>query len=267
MSFTDTSSLETELGKVVGDTVNFAIDSADTDITTIIFPITLDAPRDPSADNVGSTGVLADQLAGDYVIERIVGKLFVSATQIIQTDSGIHAARNIEVGAGLFVARVNDQASGGGINTPIGSVSPPERVPNYSALHPDAIREPWMWRRTWMLSTQDSVTNLTGNGAEDFLLQTGGARTFPALFPTNNCQYGSMSDGPHIDVKSVRRVRNDERLFMSLSCWILDNTTSNLNMGFSAGSQRTQGLNVGILARFDGRLLGALRRARNSSNF
>lgn len=262
--FTD-ASVEGEAGKVVGDGHTHTILSNDTDQRTIVSPVTLDAPRDPSTDAINSPGVLADQLAGDYVVERIVGKVFAGVTPILQSDTGVHAARCIEVCAGFFVARANDQNSGGGIDTPIGSASVAERVSNYSPLHPDAIREPWMWRRTWLFSTQ-FFGNSPGN--ENPRLLPGGGQSFSAAgsYPPNNAYYGSVMDGPHVDVKSVRRIRNDERLFFATSVWVVDNIipgqVNGLEDGEFPGNQP-----VGVFIKLDLRLLGALRRARNSSNF
>lgn len=263
--FTQSGVEPTEGGKVVGDLHQYIKASNDTDQTIVISPVTLDAPRDPSNDAINSQGVLADQIAGDYVIERIVGKVFCGVSPILQEDTGVHAARCVEVAAGFFVARVNDSDSGGGIDAPIGSATPDERNANYSPLHPDAIREPWMWRRTWLLSTQDG--GFPQGNEVGFPLPGGGRRfSAAATFPNSNAKYGSVMDGPHFDCKSVRRVRNDERLFFVSAVWIVDNLIGGQVNGLPGG-ELIGNQELAVVVKLDLRLLGALRRARNKSNF
>lgn len=199
-------------------------------ITTLILAVTSDAPIDNT--DVGNTNALI--MGQEWFLERIVGKLFLG-NALQDSGSPPTAVNSVLIGAGFFVARANDADSGGGVNTPIGSATVAERNPNYSPLHLDAIREPWLWRRTWVLGGDLSLgAGLSGN-------------------PLTNSSYGSVLDGPHIDAKSVRRIGQDERLWFAVS-------TASL----TTNETQTSGVVQGYL---DYRILGALRRARGKSAF
>jgi len=67
-----------------------------------------------------------------------------------------------------------------------------------------------MWLKTWILGNARMYhAKLNDNGSG--LRQTGWSS-----FPPTNAQYGSLRDGPAIDIKSRRRVRLDERLFFAV---------------------------------------------------
>jgi len=211
---------------------SFAVDvfnSSPVIINTLILPVTPDAPVDPTnVGNFDGGNVLIQER--DYFIERLVGKLFIGLRLITNSPPAVL------VGAGFFVARANDSdGSGGGVDTPIGSATLAERNSNYSPLHLDCIREPWMWRRTWVLGGAPTAAN----GLSDN--------------PTANAFYGSALDGPHFDVKSVRRVAQDQRLWFAISTAALQNVT--------------EGVDGGITGYLDLRLLGQQRKARNKSAF
>lgn len=196
-------------------------------VNTFIVPVIPDAPLD-NTNSIGP-GDLVRHVGQEWFLERLVGKLFV-AFRI-----GAEEPTNCLVGAGFFVARANDSNSGGGVDTPIGSASFQERNDNYSPINEDAIREPWIWRRTWLLGGTVVQTD-----------------PFSSSFSVNTFA-GSVLDGPHIDAKSVRRIGNDDRLFFAISTVTLGGS-SELGPGF-------------LQAYLDLRVLGQLRKARNTGKF
>jgi len=125
------------------------------DINTLILPVIPDAPPQGDTANNDAQGELSIQMGTEWFCERIVGHLFVAYRL---PDAGQVVPASVLVTAGFFVARANDASSGGGLATPIGSASSAERNGNYSPQHIDAIREPWMWRRSWMLGGAPNVT-------------------------------------------------------------------------------------------------------------
>jgi len=98
--------------------------------------------------------------------------------------------KNALIGAGFIILKV-DENTGAPINPTANS---------YSPLDNNNLRDPWIWRRTWML-TNDFSNNLT----EDY------------EFPRSTTDYGSVLDGSHIDQKTARRVSDEERLFFVIS--------------------------------------------------
>lgn len=203
-------------------------------INTLIFPVIPDPPPD-GTDAADGGSPLNFIIGNEWFCERIAGSIFVGFRT---PDTGEVRPRSVLVTAGFFVARANDQGSGGGVDTPIGSASADERNSNYSPMHVDAIREPWMFRRSWMLG-----------GAPDI------AQAF-SFFPTSNAFYGDVRSGTHIDVKSVRRIGQDDRLFFAVST---------VALGPRTGVEET--FTQGVQGYLDVRILGNTRRAKNDGKF
>jgi len=164
---------------------------------------------------------LSDFIGNEYILKRIVGKCFAAVS-----ESNAAGAVDIIFGAGFFVARADEAAP----QTPIGS-SGTDGMLNYAPLGNHTIRHPWIWRRVWKLQNPASP------------IQQGVITTMSG---------GSLQDGPHIDAKSARRVRQDERLFFAIQAG---------NVGAAAGAE----LDIG--GYLDYRCLGALRKAKNRSAF
>jgi len=226
-------------------------------INTLITPVTLDRPRE--GDDIGDDS-LADIVGSEYILLRIVGKLLAYRTVDLAAGAGEVAFDNapaVLFGCGFFVARANDASSGGGEDTPIGSASATERNDNYSPLEADTVREPWIWRRTWILGCHGNNVTPQMNGQ-----LYGGATDSPAspqgafAFPPSTALYGSIADGPHIDSKVKRRIRQDDRLWFAISCctWPI-NTAINTERNF------------GVRGYLDYRMFASLRKARNTSAF
>lgn len=208
-------------------------------IGTILTPLTFDSPVEGEDDTAEKS--LSDIIGSEYFLNRIVGKCFATRIPAFADVIGDNS-QPVLFGAGFFVARCNDNSSGGGPDTPIGSASAAELRDNYSPLEVDTIREPWIWRRTWLLGS----SGLRAPFATAFL-NAGGA-------PASTMLYGSVADGPHIDAKTKRRVRLDERLFFVVSA---------VTFPFGLATQSAQR----VEGYLDYRIFGQLRRAQNRGVF
>lgn len=217
----------------------------------IISPITFDEPLE--GDNLTTTGVttpLGTILGNEYFLKRIVGKLFIEAAAQQNEDNSPSTIAATLVGAGFFIARADD-AQAGGSGTPIGSQSIQQLRENYSPLAEDTIREPWIWRRTWILANP-AIQELQRTNAAAGVATNGTPGLF---FPTTTAGYGSVADGPHIDAKTARRIKQDERLWFVVAARP------------APFSVITAGADNEIRGYLDFRLLGALRKAKQGSAF
>lgn len=159
-------------------------------ISTNIHALTVDYP----AEAVQSVQVesLSDYQGSGYRLRRIVGKFYCGMDPDIG-DAQTTYPQGALVAAGLIVLRV-DTATG----APLRAATPID----YSPLGRDNVRDPWIWRRTWVLSDPF--------GASPVNVAIG-------LFGQTNMEYGSVYDGPHIDQKTARRIALEERLFLVVS--------------------------------------------------
>lgn len=225
--------------------------SNDGDATVLISALTFD---EPAEGELPANTPLDDILGHEYILQRIVGKLHAIRTQDAYAQLGdafVDNGRAVQFGAGFFVARAQD-ADTGNPGQPIGSQTPAERNDNYNPLDVDCIREPWIWRRTWILGAQDQATGVLNAGT----LVNPGANQIAAFFPTGTANYGSVMDGPHIDSKVKRRIRQDERLWFVVAA-----------AHFPAANHSTDNTTPAVIGTLDYRLFGSLRKARNSSSF
>lgn len=232
-----------------------------------INPIVPDVPLEGDDIDTSAGGQLVQAIGQEYIVKRIVGKAHLGVSGPLDDPPTTIFPKTVLIGMGIFVARANDRQVGGGQNTPIGSATAAERIENYSPLSEDVIREPWMWRRTWVLSTGRGQGGAAAAGPQFGIVANGADVSFvqhiQAGAPKTNAGYGSALDGPHFDIKSARRVRTDERLWLAIA-------TRSLDQEFS-GAVPTQALDGGpgggVALVFDFRVLGALRKAKNRSNF
>lgn len=221
------------------------------EIVSAITPLTFDTPREGDALVAGEDS-LADIVGSDYVLQRIVGKIFAyRLSEIAETGRDTNPA--VLFSCGFFVARANDDASGGGDQFPIGSATQTEITSNYSPLDIDTMREPWIWRRTWLLGS-------AGQG-QQFNSQIGGVAsdvpaTRPEVWtsPASTTLYGSVADGPHIDSRVKRRVTQDNRLWFIVSATPFPLESSPVGL-------------LQVKGYLDYRIFGSLRKARQSSAF
>lgn len=168
--------------------------------------------------------------ANEYFLKRIVGNLWIGVRQDDQSDM---PAALVE--AGLFVGRADDTNP----ETPMGAAASP--FAGFDPAHPDTTREPWIWKKSWILSNQQTSSSSS--------YAWGGAVNYGIYDP------GLRGGGNTIDQKTARRVRKDERLWLAVStrCWPPKSTPYNAP------------LQVDYTREF--RCLGQLRRATSRGAF
>lgn len=213
---------------------------------TVITQLTADEPLEDASsyaltDIVGST---------EYALRRIVGKLSIHWNELSGEGVTLSATYAAKIAAGFFIARADDQDSRFPLGCPaasFGSTGNADAFNSFSPLALRATREPWIWRRSWIL----------GNAVYD-----GGPSPSPftngrnVIYHSSNDQFGSVSDGPHIDAKTKRRCRQDERLFFAISA---------VNYPYDTNPAVVRSLS--FTWDLDIRIFGALRRARNKGAF
>lgn len=207
-------------------------------------PLVWDAPlrEDNITPGDPDTGhQLVDFVGNEYVLQRIVGESFINLeTSGTEVPTGPEA---VQVTLAFFVARSGDFNDTASEDKPIGAAGATE-AELYGPDHLATAREPWIWRRKWIL----------GN-----LAQPGTTIANAGIFPPTNVAYGGgVADGGHIDSKVKRRIGNDDRLWYVISAkpyplgdnWTLTTATT-----------------FGVRYALDLRIFGSLRRARGKSAF
>lgn len=202
---------------------------ADGTTNVVITALTFDEPKGDDNSSITETS-LSDIIGSSYMLRRIVGKLYAAHNGSLTTD---HNA--VLFAGGFFVARAADDSQATGSDQPIGSQSISERQENYNPLSVDCIREPWIWRRVWLLGN----TNATLQGVSRLPVTTGG--------------FGSVQDGPHIDAQTMRRVTSDERLWFVVAA-----------RSFPVGSTLED---TSVQGYLDFRILGSIMKDRNRGVF
>lgn len=204
----------------------------------VLRPLTFDYPK-----SVGDAGELdnsmSDLIGSEYILRRIVGSLFVHRVQT--PISGVDENPAVKVVAGFFVARADYS---GNEDQPIGASDTALAADSYDPNILSTVREPWIWRKTWIL----------GHGWNNATVGASQNATFS--YPPSNVYYGSLSDGPKIDAKTIRRVRNDDRLFFALSA-----------TPWPIGSAIPEPVSLAVNAHLDYRLFGMLRKSRGTGTF
>lgn len=216
-----------------------------------VIPITYDEPQESPNLNPDAEG-LSEIIGNEYIIKRILGSCFVSRSRLVETEDPFAPLDypGVAATAGFFVARAGPEQAPDTDNVPIGwNTTAVEDFSNYSPQAAQAIREPWMWRRTWILGQGD-----TGNG-ESGSSGTAIVRSIYRSYPPNNAMYPSGMTGPQVDVKSRRHVRQDERLWFAASVWPLVIDTANIEVSTS------------VQFDLDIRLFGQLVKARARGSF
>lgn len=180
----------------------------DTDYDRVVLTVTagLDdtalAVREPfdiapleTGGTINFPGDIVYATAQEIFLKRIVGKIWVHYTADGTPGTPPSA---IIASAGLYVAK-----SGFGLG-PVPTTYDPAL--DYSTLSATTAREPWIWRRTWLLEHDPTDVQ-------------------PA-YPRGNTGYGSVLDGPHVDAKTKRRVSNDDTIFLALSAASISGATA-----------------------------------------
>jgi len=171
----------------------------------------------------------------DWLLKRIVGKCVVGVERTRQVVTETTSWANVTCCAAFFVARAQDD----------NQELPDLTIDEYDPLESQNVRQPWIWRRTWVLSDGGVADNTRTN-------------LLPAFF-SDNIQYTNAMDGPHIDAKTARRIRREERLWFVFSAVPFTHAADD----GGAVSASTMRLSVNV----DYRILGTLRKSNNRSTF
>lgn len=140
---------------------------------------------------------LADVASSSYRLRRVVGKIHATIAQDAEVADTV---ASVLLTIGLIVLRINEEDS-----------QPLQNAAQYDAQSFGNISDPWIWRRSWVL------TNLLFQAT----LPSGDpGRLFQGLASTDH--YGSVADGPHVDAKTARVIGPEERLIMVASATALD---------------------------------------------
>jgi len=177
-----------------------------------IVPLTFDYPQEyPDLNTTSDT--LSEIAGSEYIIKRILGSCIVAAT--IPYNAGTDVGNDaIMVSAGFFVARAGAQSQGPlGAEAPIGYGADTNLADQeqYSPGHAATVREPWMWRRTWVLGNQRKAWFYNTSSSTGYN-NPGGLM----MLPQTNAEM-PLALGPGVDIKSRRRVKLDERLFFAVA--------------------------------------------------
>lgn len=183
---------------------------------------------------------MADIIGSEYFLRRIVGKMYVSNESFTDGVTPTTVRPVLLVKTGIYVARADADNS----DFPIAALNEEQL---YHPLGLDANREPWIWQRSWILGSRGLVATHA-----DTYIDPLNSRS--RSYPVSNTQYGSALEGTHIDIKTARRIRQDERLYWSVGFKALG--------GFDGEEWTAQ-----VRALFDYRGLGALRRAAQRGAF
>jgi len=150
-------------------------------------------PDQPVEDYDDFDKSLADSIGSEYALRRIVGKFCVGCSGTVPTPNSTSG----KVTLGFFIARVDPANPDLPLGAPGSVFTAASDEIGFDAFSPNALsttRQPWIFRRSWLLGIPSS-----------------------SIWPQTNTQYGSVMDGPHIDAKTRRRVKGDERLFAAIS--------------------------------------------------
>lgn len=198
---------------------------------TGVFPVVADQPQ-----NLASlTTSLADAEGSAYRLRRIVGKVFVELdlTPLQAVNDG--SATGYLVTVGFIILEVEPT---------LAFLPKSSTADDYNVANLDNNRDPWIWRRSWMVGvdfpgflTTPQQTALPGTSQPPF-----------SVMSSNNFRGpGSVMDGPHIDAKTARVVKDNQRLSMVITATPLNGNGA----GATAGT---------IVVTTDLRVLGSLRK-------
>lgn len=226
-----------------------------------VISMLVDTPKNRTS--VGPTSDISEVVGNEYFLSRLVGKINIGVDQqsdTIDPTGGIPTRSNwaVQVFAGFFIAQADDNsptlAIGEATNDGI----------NYQVDGVDNIRQPWIWRRSWLLQPAYLKEGRTGwfigQQVNSIASQPDG-NNFPIWdYPSNNGSYGTSSfDGAHFDQKTKRRVRQEDRLWLGITA-----------RGYPFASEPALTLTanpIHVNVNVDLRAFGSLRKARNSGRY
>jgi len=197
------------------NTVNYRTDTftvaaaVDTPSTTV-YALTVDYPAEAIQSLGPQPPSVADYVQSGFRIERIVGKFVAGLSQLQGDGMAVSFPSSVAVGMGLIILRV-DELTG----APLRAATPTQ----YSVFADDNERDPFFFRRTWVLA------NDIGQGV-----------TTTALDPLSNAprcntDYGSGAEGTYIDTQTRRLVRAEERVFLVVDTCNIGNAAASNGAG------------------------------------
>lgn len=200
-------------------------------------PLVPDVTQQYSTSGADAGTSLRDLAEGqDWLCKRIVGKIPLWANGGTFANANAQWTRCI-VTFGIFVARAEDDAPGN-VDLDDDEVDP---------ANLDNIRNPWMFRRTWVLLNPGAGENATYKPVVG------------ASGVNNDNQSWSGEAGPHVDIRVARRIRKEERLWYAASIKGAD-----VGVSLVTGTRASQ---MEVLGKPDFRFLGAMRKGNNKSTF
>jgi len=150
---------------------------------------------------------LADINSSGYRLRRIVGKLWLSYSQTGSAEEPPPV--QVIVTAGFIIRKANPATGFSLASTVDADLINPGKIENSG--------DPWIWRRSWTLANRLNL----------------GTDPEVSPFPGSNfgANGGSVADGPHIDQKTARIVGQEERLFLSVSATVFEQSIDNQAVG------------------------------------
>lgn len=229
---------------------------ADGTPVTVIKNVTFDGTTTTEGGgNVSFNTNLGDVLANEYFIRRIVGGCFAALAPFRNVGNDPSQASCIQIAAGLFVARAQDELDVATTFQPIGLNSEVSRWNSYGPIALHTMREPWIWRRQWILGNYAFQGNFFNQAGANADVSPNVVQQW-AVAPPSNMHYSAGADH-HIDQRTLRKVGNDSRLWAAVSAFNaqVEPVTHTVN----------EVINAQVL--WDLRILGQLRKARNTGTF
>lgn len=212
-----------------------------------VVPLTFDYPQEqPQLSNSADT--MAEIVGSEYILSRILGQCLACNRADYNPVVNDPTPEALQLTCGFFVARAGSEETNPlGPNAPLGfGLSGISSREEYDPEHPATVREPWMWKRTWILGNAKRNFNFTEN--------TGQAGPGWGVFPPSTAGYGDIRSGPQVDVKSRRRVGSDDRLWFAASA---------RGLPFGQTFVTPQFIDIALCVR----MYGTLVKARNKGSF
>jgi len=226
--------------------------AADGSSTVGVRPILFDTPQEAESLDIDAGIGLGAFIKNAYSLRRLVGKVHCEFEDLAYQDGDPTGRPTVaQVTCGFFVARAGDINDPQGENQPIGGNA--ALVGSYRPAGLDNIREPWLWRRQWLLGNPGIQQGVIAGDIVGFQeIQEA------VQWPSSTALFGSVLDGPHLDAKTRRTVSSDDRLWFALEA-----RTYPYNRTYTLGG----GPAAFVRAHLDIRAFGAPRRDRNRGNF
>lgn len=197
--------------------------------------LTFDFPADTEQATFDQLPSLADFQSSAWHLDSVIGNVFIGLDRI---GDGQRFSEPSTILCAAWIATIQvDSDTGAPLRQGTDAF-------NYSCFLSDNIRDPFVWRRQWVL----------GNP----LINTQGEAPYPSPWPNSNIGYPSVASGPHFETKSKRFIGTDERLFFGIE--MVDVGSGNLEIVPPLLASQS------LEWRLDYRIVGQMRSATNRRN-